>query len=329
MRLEPSELFYLATFLHPRKVDVFPIMERTDWHACLGRSPEETANLFRDNKLIERASPVLHLEKRFRKAELEKLLLDRKLSSEGTKAEMALRLLRADDSGVLNLLGDFELLECTEEGSALATAYLNSIASGNIPEGIVKSLGSNRAKLAVLWIASAAAAGIIENNADRIFMHLVEIFSAREQPEFDAERQARESEGELQLSPEDWDRYYAIYELPVVIFVRLCLACYARGEGCPGLNPDSGLADFDKLYYGSKFIVLSLNQNPYGGVNLYLMFQDKPDKVFVAWVYKLGDEEDYNEFELRGFWEHEMTQGQIAQHNRQMRKFLEDRVHAM
>src|SRR5262249_8798350 len=142
-----------------------------------------------------------------------------------------------------------------------------------------------------------------------------------------------------QWKKEDLERYYALYSLPVVIFLRFCLACYLRGEGCPGLG-DPGIKElsvFGTSYYQGKFIVLSLNRNPYGGVNIYITFQHKPDKVFVAWVYEyksggresFGGEEPSNSFELRGFSEHEMTPRQIEQNIRDMRLFLEDKVHAM
>lgn len=62
----------------------------------------------------------------------------------------------------------------------------------------------------------------------------------------------------------------------------------------------SGLKSFDKSYYRSKFVVLSSVDSMAGGQELNILFRDKPDKVFVAWVYHYPGN-DY--FDLRGFAE--------------------------
>ncbi|MCX6756564.1 MAG: hypothetical protein NTW35_00185, partial [Candidatus Nomurabacteria bacterium] len=60
-------------------------------------------------------------------------------------------------------------------------------------------------------------------------------------------------------------------------------------------NLKCGLNNFDKSYYKSKFLILSASDNDYGGVQAYIIFVDKPDKIFWAWVY--------NESSLRVFCE--------------------------
>lgn len=58
------------------------------------------------------------------------------------------------------------------------------------------------------------------------------------------------------------------------------------------------VARVDPAYLRSKFIVLSTDVAPGGGESIVLMFKDRPDKMFYAWVY--GREgQDY--FDLRGF----------------------------
>lgn len=55
------------------------------------------------------------------------------------------------------------------------------------------------------------------------------------------------------------------------------------------------LNSFNKNYFKSKFIVLSVNQDyPVGGVFLDIIFRDMPDKVFTAWMF-----ETENIFKLR------------------------------
>ena len=53
-------------------------------------------------------------------------------------------------------------------------------------------------------------------------------------------------------------------------------------------------------YLDSKFIVLQIDIAPGGGSSLIILFKNKPDKLFYAWVYGHGD----GYFDLRGFQEH-------------------------
>ena len=59
------------------------------------------------------------------------------------------------------------------------------------------------------------------------------------------------------------------------------------------------LAEF-KDYLDSKFIVLQTDIAPGGGSSLIIVFKNKPDKLFYAWVYGHGN----GYFDLRGFQEH-------------------------
>ena len=54
----------------------------------------------------------------------------------------------------------------------------------------------------------------------------------------------------------------------------------------------------DKSYYESKFLLYGAVDNDYGGVQAYIVFIDKPDTIFWAWVYRLGGDGGYS---LRGF----------------------------
>ena len=75
-----------------------------------------------------------------------------------------------------------------------------------------------------------------------------------------------------------------------------CTACVVKYK-CGGIP--SSLDCFSKDYFKSKFVV-RLGQNAPGGGKMFsIIFQDKPDKLFVAWVYKYGG----GSFDLRGFWQ--------------------------
>lgn len=63
-------------------------------------------------------------------------------------------------------------------------------------------------------------------------------------------------------------------------------------------SDECGLDSFDKSYYQSKFFLYDVSDNDYGGVQAYIVFVDKPDTIFWAWVYRLGGDGEYS---LRGF----------------------------
>lgn len=80
-----------------------------------------------------------------------------------------------------------------------------------------------------------------------------------------------------------------------------------NGKQCPdgtfdeiGDGYEYSLSKTDKSYLQGKFIVLGTDKAVGGGEVITLLFKDKPDKVFFAWVYGYGGEG----FDLRGFGEH-------------------------
>lgn len=116
-----------------------------------------------------------------------------------------------------------------------------------------------------------------------------------------------------QLSAEDKQKYALVYQDPYVIHLRKALNEYVYGtdEGVEiaettitaseSERTKFGLDSFDRSYYESKFVVLSINPGSFGGVEVTIMFQDKPDKVFNAWMYRMGTEEE-GIYDFRGFW---------------------------
>ena len=85
------------------------------------------------------------------------------------------------------------------------------------------------------------------------------------------------------------EEYYQTYKNPFVLYLREALNAYLSNElGSVNLAPTAikknktnefiiGLDSFDKDYYKSRYVVLSFNKNIGGGVDLEIMFQDKPD----------------------------------------------------
>lgn len=76
---------------------------------------------------------------------------------------------------------------------------------------------------------------------------------------------------------------------------------YYQGKYCEdsAYNPTTGPVFFfeDNDFLRSKFIVLYADTASVGGMSINLMFKDKPDQIFCAWVY---GRDDY--YDLRGFY---------------------------
>jgi len=111
-------------------------------------------------------------------------------------------------------------------------------------------------------------------------------------------------------SPTDED----IFNSPYIRQIRTSLNGYLDGTNS-GIDefalesetlemPNCGLDIFDKNIYKSKFTVISAKDGTYGGVITDIVFIDKPDTLFEAWVYKIGKEGE-DEYELRSFCQYQ------------------------
>jgi hypothetical protein len=83
---------------------------------------------------------------------------------------------------------------------------------------------------------------------------------------------------------------------------------------------------WSKEYFRSKFVVLSRDRNTFGGTLITILFQDRPDKVFVAWVYPEGANKKLT---LRRFDAGEFNEEDIRRIKIRYKTLLEDKVHAM
>ncbi|HAB53092.1 MAG TPA: hypothetical protein DCE80_13150 [Ignavibacteriales bacterium] len=106
------------------------------------------------------------------------------------------------------------------------------------------------------------------------------------------------------------------YKSPFVTHIRVVLNKYLAGndmendveindaDGSDG-NLKCGLANFDKAYYKSKFVVLRVKPNKYGGMLTSIVFVDKPDASFWVWVYEYGEKS--GKYVLGSFCEEELA----------------------
>ena len=109
--------------------------------------------------------------------------------------------------------------------------------------------------------------------------------------------------------------------------VRKALNGYLAGTNEGLSDPDDvGLDSFSKDYYRSKFVVVWFDNSIAGGKDISILFQDKPDKLFTAWVYKTA----VGEYELRGFWQSSTyTDEKLQELNKRFKTYLEDKDHAL
>lgn len=131
-----------------------------------------------------------------------------------------------------------------------------------------------------------------------------------------------------------------IYKDPFVRHIRVVLNGYLSGtnEGMDSpelvINPlgsnetsVSGLSSFNKDYYKSKFIVLTVAGFIGGGKQINILFQDQPDKIFWVWVYHAPETDHYD---MRGFAENvNFSQEFIQNFQKNNSEMLKDKEHAL
>lgn len=132
--------------------------------------------------------------------------------------------------------------------------------------------------------------------------------------------------------------YYAVYQNPFVIGLRKELDGYialkqgksekwhGRGKTDKAAMEAADLEQVDKQYLSSRFTVYKIEDEPLtGGHQVSILFIDKPDRIFKAWMYLTGD----GVYELRGFKDSGISPAQIAAMRKSYEKLMLDREHAL
>ncbi|MGB6624795.1 MAG: hypothetical protein WBE43_08415 [Candidatus Acidiferrales bacterium] len=131
--------------------------------------------------------------------------------------------------------------------------------------------------------------------------------------------------GEAHFTPEQLQQYYLVYKNADVQYLRTVFDAYLQGKG--GREEEFQLLKkWDKSYYRNKFVVLSRNGNPFGGTIITIIFEDRPDKVFQAWVYPEGIKKILT---LRVFDLGKFSSEDVRRIRVRYKQLLEDKVHAM
>ena len=132
-------------------------------------------------------------------------------------------------------------------------------------------------------------------------------------------------DGEAQFTQEQLQEYYLVYKNPDVRYLRTLFDAYLKNSG--GAEQERQMmSKWNKECFRSKFVVLSHEDNTFGGTLIMIIFQDRPDKVFVAWVYPEGANKRLT---LRRFELGEFSDEDIRRINIRYKKLLKDKIHAM
>jgi len=133
-------------------------------------------------------------------------------------------------------------------------------------------------------------------------------------------------EGEAHFTDEQLKNYYLVYKNADVQYLRTLFDAYLQGKAT-NAEESKWLDKWNKDYYKSKLVVLSRNRNTFGGTLITIIFQDRPDKVFGAWVYPEGADRALT---LRRVAPNpELNDEDVKRIKIRYKALLEDKVHAM
>ena len=136
---------------------------------------------------------------------------------------------------------------------------------------------------------------------------------------------AKVPDGEAQFTQEQLEEYYLVYKNPDVRYLRTLFDSYRKNSG--GTEQErQQLKKYREDYFQSKFTVMSRENNTFGGTLVTLLFQDRPDKVFVAWVYPEGSDKRLT---LKKFSVSDFSEEDIKRIRVRYKKLIEDKTHAM
>ncbi len=129
--------------------------------------------------------------------------------------------------------------------------------------------------------------------------------------------------GEASFTKEQLADYYKVYKNTDVRYLRKVFNKFIAKPLTKNDEEIDLLKKFDKKYFKSKFIVLSRDPDLFGNNNILMIFLDKPDKIFLASVYK-------NDLRLVIFEEDKsFNKEDLRRVKIRYRKFFEDKKHSI
>lgn len=185
---------------------------------------------------------------------------------------------------------------------------------------------------------SACEGGTEEKDGDSSFCTRAVDKEVQNAVNIECMKSGLDSATEVIFSEAELKAYYASYGDPFVVHLRKALNGYLVGTNDGMSLPEVviekrtdegsvyGLSSFDKSYYQSKFAIWRIDEALGGGKDITLIFQDKPDKIFHAWIYELGNGEGYD---LREFREDTEDSKDIGALLKAYGKYILDKNHSL
>ena len=124
-RKSPAHLALLAWFVDPRPPDNYPT--NTNWNLVLGEPSDVAVERFVRDKALRACGTtqiLLHELPKLPSSRLSELLIERGLSTSGTKQEKVRRLTQKFDPGLLYEVPERYLLQCSDEGLQIVERFL-------------------------------------------------------------------------------------------------------------------------------------------------------------------------------------------------------------
>lgn len=199
-KLTTAQIFYLSTFIEAREENDFPFLPSDLWLICLGENPYDVTKLFKKLHLIIRSGLFCRIDRKYTKSQLKEIVKQFGVEHfEGTKKELILSLVPIDTKKAENLVADFDLFECSEEGRKTVDAFLKLIGSNEaIRRGRSRLNASSLSNFSKIFI-SLAAGGIIGNKADKAFDILGQTLRKYLKHGIDSDKQAPIKSGEQKI----------------------------------------------------------------------------------------------------------------------------------
>lgn len=138
-------------------------------------------------------------------------------------------------------------------------------------------------------------------------------------------KESKIPEGEAQFTQEQLEQCYLVYKNADVRYLRTVFDAYLKNSGATAIERQA-LDKWNRECFHSKFIVLSRDPNTFGGTLITILFQERTDKVFVAWVYSAGRNKKLTlkELTVGHFRDEDLRRIRIR-----YKKLIDDKIHAM
>ncbi len=160
-RKSNAHLVLLSKFLYPNSIDDFTgsddrYPESYRWKTVLGESPKQAIKRFIDEDLLVLADLSKQIDYKYKVTELKDMLKKRGLAVTGRKDEIIQRLVKADTTGMGEVVSGLTVYVCSERGREIANQYITNVESKRmrIEQQILENFRKRRFREASVMMAS-------------------------------------------------------------------------------------------------------------------------------------------------------------------------------